>query len=57
MRLIIDANILMSALIRPLGKTCELIFDDKLELLAPDYIFEEFHKHKEEILEKSGLSD
>lgn len=56
MELIIDANILMSALIAIKGITFNLIFDDNLKLFAPEYLLEEIEKHKGEILEKSGLS-
>jgi len=56
MELIIDANILMSALISIKGITFDLIFNDKIRLFAPEYILEEFEKHEKEILTKSGLS-
>src|SRR3972149_6945627 len=57
MELVVDANILISALISPTGKTSEIIFSDKLKLYAPEYLQEEISKHKKEISEKSGLSD
>ncbi len=55
MELVIDANIIMSALITTYGKTFDLIFNDKIKLFAPEYLLEEIKKYKEEILEKSGL--
>ena len=57
MELIIDANILMSALISANGKTCDLIFNDRIKLFAPDFLLDELEKHENEILSKSGLSE
>lgn len=56
MELIIDANILISALIATQGKTYDLIYNNRIKLFAPEFLFEEIEKHKDEILEKSGLS-
>ena len=57
MELIIDANILMSALVVTRGFTYDLIFNDKIRLFAPEYLLEEFEEHKDEIIEKSNLSE
>lgn len=57
MDLIIDANILISALVTTKGFTYDLIFNNKARLFAPEYLLDEIEKHKEEILEKSGLSN
>ena len=57
MELIIDANILMSALISTEGKTYDLIYADRIRLFAPEYLLEEFERHKNEILTKSGLTE
>ena len=54
--IIVDANVVMSALISSLGKTAELIFSDKLKLYAPEFLLEEVNKHRGEISDKSGLS-
>jgi len=56
MELIIDANILMSALISTEGKTYDLIFNDRIQLFSVDKLFNELEKHKTEILAKSKLS-
>jgi len=56
MELVIDANILMSALIATEGKTYDLIFNDRIRLFSVDKLLEELEKYKSEILEKSGLS-
>ena len=56
MELVTDANVIISALISSKGKTCELLFSDKLKLYTPEYLLEELNKHKTEISLKSGLS-
>jgi predicted nucleic acid-binding protein len=56
MELVIDANILMSALIASNGFTYDFIFNDRIKLFSPDYLLQEFEKHKKEILEKSNLT-
>ena len=57
MDLVVDANIVMSTLISAEGKTCDLIFNDRLKLFAPEFLLDEIEKHKEEILSKSALSE
>ena len=52
MRLIVDANILFSALIRD-GITRKLICNPSLSLYAPSTIMEEFLEHIEELKEKT----
>ncbi len=56
MELVVDANVLISALIASQGKSCELVFNDRLRLYAPEFLLEEVEKYKEEILTKSKLS-
>ena len=53
MDLVVDANILFSALIKG-SFTYSLLFSGKFHLFTPEYIFTELEKHKEEILEKTG---
>ncbi|MFW6273227.1 MAG: PIN domain-containing protein [bacterium] len=57
MDLIIDANVIISAIIATEGKTCDLIFNDRISLFAPEYLMEEFEEHKDEILKKSRLTN
>ena len=57
MELIIDANILMSALIATGGKTYDLIFNNRIRLFSVDKLLKELDKHRAEILDKSGLSE
>ncbi len=56
MKLIVDANVLFSALIAG-GKTRELFYSEKLNLIAPEFLLTEVEDHQEEICEKSGLSE
>lgn len=56
MELVVDANILMSALISIEGKTFDIIFNDRIKLFSSDYILEECEEHKDEILAKSNIS-
>lgn len=54
MKLVIDSNIVISALIASKGKTRELIQHPSLELYAPERLESEINKHKELIKEKIG---
>ncbi len=56
MKLIVDANVLFSALIAG-GKTRELFYSEKLNLIAPEFLLTEVEDHQEEICEKSRLSE
>lgn len=55
MKLIIDANIIISALISMKGKTRDLIFLEDITLFAPEYLLEEVEKYKRIIIKKSKL--
>ena len=55
MKLVIDANILFSALIKK-GFTYELLFDSTFELYAPEFLIEEFQKYEDLIIKKGNLS-
>ncbi|MBI5065874.1 PIN domain-containing protein [Candidatus Woesearchaeota archaeon] len=52
MDLVIDANILFSVCITS-GKAEELIFSEEIHLFSPEFLFEEFNKYREVILEKT----
>jgi predicted nucleic acid-binding protein len=52
MELVIDANILFSALIRD-SFTYELLFREDLKLYAPDFLMKEFKKYEPMILRKT----
>jgi len=56
MKLIVDANILFSALIKD-GLTAELLISDKLQFFAPEFLFIEFAKYKDLILRKTHRNE
>jgi len=56
MDLVVDANVLFSALIKD-SFAYNLIFSDSFHLFTPEYIFTELEKHKEELLKKSERTD
>ena|SRR3989344_3059257 len=56
MEFVVDANIIVSALVSPSGKTSEMLFSEKLKLYTPEYLLKEVDKYKKEISDKSGLS-
>ena len=53
MKLVIDANIVLAALMKP-SKTQELIYSKKLELITPDFCLKETKKYSKLIVQKSG---
>lgn len=55
MRIVIDSNVLFSALIRN-SKTRKLILEYEGFFLFPEYIFTEMQNHKQELLDKSGMN-
>jgi len=55
MKLVVDANIIMSCLIS--GRDSDLLFSPHLDLYSPDLLFSELRKHKQEIVLKSSLSE
>jgi predicted nucleic acid-binding protein len=54
MKIIVDANILFSALIKD-SKTRELIFNKNAEFYTPEFVFDELNKYRKEIMDKSKL--
>ncbi|MBI2671997.1 PIN domain-containing protein [Candidatus Woesearchaeota archaeon] len=57
MDLIIDANVVISALISMNGKTRDLIFLEEFSLFSTEYLLEEVEKYKTEIIKKSNLDE
>ncbi|MFH1649549.1 MAG: PIN domain-containing protein [Candidatus Woesearchaeota archaeon] len=55
MDFVVDANIVISALIASHGKSFELLLNDRINLFAPEFMLDEVAKYKEVILNKSGL--
>lgn len=56
MHVVLDSNILFSALIKD-SKTRQLILEYEGSFLFPEYILEEAEKHKDELLQKSGMNN
>ena len=56
MKLVVDSNIIFSALIRK-STTRNIILSDVFDLHAPEYIFAEITKHKELLLRKSKMNE
>ena len=52
MDIVLDANILFAILIKE-GKNEDLVFHDNLHIFVPEFIFDEFEKYKELILDKT----
>lgn len=55
MNIVIDANVLFSALIKD-SLTRRLILEYDSQFLFPEYIFTEFEKHKDELLHKMRMT-
>lgn len=55
MRIAIDANMLIAALVRD-SKAREIIMSDKFGFVSPDFVLNEIYKYEDEICEKAGLS-
>lgn len=56
MEVVLDSNVLFRTLISA-GDILDLFFNDNLEILAPEKLKEEFLNNKEEMQEKSKLSE
>jgi len=57
MKIVIDANELFSLLIRGSKDSRDILFSNKIELIAPEFIFVEFLNNKDEILSKTHRSN
>ncbi len=56
MDIVVDTNIIISALLKD-SKIREIIVSSKDKLLVPEITFQEIEDHRNELIEKSGLSD
>ena len=56
MKLVIDTNVVISALVRD-GFSRKIILYENIELVSPEFSLKEIYKYKELILEKSGLTE
>lgn len=55
MKLVVDTNIIISALIKA-GATRKIIFDRTFELITPSFTISEINKYREEICKKAEIS-
>jgi len=55
MKLVVDANVVISALIAD-SKTRELIVTLEPDLLTPEFVHDEIENYEELIVEKSGMT-
>ncbi len=56
MRLVVDTNILLSALIKD-SLTREILLHPRFEFYAPEHVFYEIEQQKDELLKRSGISE
>ena len=54
---VVDANELFSLLIRGSMKSESILFSERIELIAPEFMLIEFSKHKHEVLSKTHRSE
>lgn len=57
MDLVVDANVFIAAVISLQGHTADLFFTPGIYLHAPELLLEEIEEHKEELVEKSKMSE
>lgn len=57
MEVIVDANVVIAALISPSRDTADFFFSPSLNVFAPELLLEEIEEHKKELLRKTGLSE
>ncbi len=57
LKVVVDANVLISVLMRPSGAVASVLYDakDRVELLAPEFIMEELREHQERLILELGL--
>ena len=56
MKILVDTNRIVAALIKE-STTRTILFDEKFEFMTPEFTLSEFNKHKNEIKEKTKLTD
>ena len=57
MQVVVDANPVISILIKPNRVTIELLFLEELEIFAPELLFDEIEQNKDIVIKKSGMTD
>ena len=56
MKILIDTNRIIAALSKA-GTTRDILFDEFFEFVTPDYTLSEIEKHRDELKEKTKLTD
>jgi len=54
---VVDTNLIFSALIPKSSKIRELLFDPNLTFYAPNFLISEIYKHKEKLIKNSKLTE
>jgi len=54
---VVDTNLIFSALIPKASKIRELLFESKITFLAPNFLITEIYKHKEKLIKNSKLDE
>mgnify|MGYP001293354327 CR=1 FL=1 len=54
---VIDTNLIFSALISKSSKIREILFESNLTFYAPDYLITEIYNHKDKLIKNSKLSE
>ena len=57
MQVVVDANPVISILIKPNRVTIELLFLEELEIFAPELLFDEIEQNKDIVIKKSAMTD
>jgi len=57
MKVVVDVNELFSLLIRGTSRSEAILFSENFELIAPEFLLDEFLRNREEILKKNHRSE
>jgi predicted nucleic acid-binding protein len=57
MKVVVDTNIFIAALIKEEGLIRDIIINSDFIFLFPEYEFQEIYKYKEDIIKKAGYSE
>ncbi|MBU0628159.1 MAG: hypothetical protein KKC75_03145 [Nanoarchaeota archaeon] len=55
MTIVIDSNRIVAALLKD-NTTRNILFNNKFEFIAPEFVKTELNKHRQEFIEKAGIS-
>lgn len=55
--LVLDTNMIFSALIPRFSKIRDVLFDNNLSLYAPNFLITEIYKHKDKMIKSSKLNE